>query len=86
MEKQLAEAPQPQEADRLMLKELRMECEPGFLDKPEYLAVLEELFAALRGRDISVSSINTERWRWRRLSDRENIKRRWNFRMKFLRK
>lgn len=48
MEKQLAETPQPEEADRLMLKELKMEGEPGFLENPEYLAVLEELFAALR--------------------------------------
>jgi len=48
MEKKLQETPQPEEVDRLMLKELKMECEPEFLDNPEYLAVLEELFAVLR--------------------------------------
>lgn len=36
------------DADRLMLEELKMECEPGFLENPRYLAVLEELFGALR--------------------------------------
>lgn len=48
MERQIGEEPQPEETDRLMLKELNMEREPGFLDNPEYLAVLEELFAVLR--------------------------------------
>lgn len=48
METQIKEEKEQKEADRLMLEELKMECEPGFLESSEYLAVLEELFAALR--------------------------------------
>lgn len=48
MEEYLKAEKEVRRSDSLMYEELKMECEPGFSEKPEYLVLLEELLLALR--------------------------------------